>query len=802
MKRHTRSVKRSFFVPIGIAGVLALAGTVAVKTWTPAKPGWSPNHSRFTMPNGWRITPVGKFVDLPGDMPGNILLVNGQAVVNTSGYHDHSLNWIDLESGRLTKSIPFDHSWIGLTQQGNEILSSGGSVDGATYDGIHRTRLDGSTSPGFTLTGVKFVSGLLSGANGLYVLDIQGDRVHLLDDSQRVVATGEVGYRPYAAALSPDGTELAVTNWGDRTVSILDAKTLAKKGKVIVQSHPTALQYAFDGRLFVTNSGANTVSVIRNLTVSETIRTTFDPYDRIGSTPVAMAITPDNKTLFVANAGTNNVTVVGIENTGASEIKGLIPTERYPVALKVTPDGQRLLVATAKGYYGPNAGDGIDLTGPKIRGKDLKNEFKYIGEQLSGRLNIIDVPSSQKLNEYSKLVVENTPLGIAAFPDATERKKIEDGAFDKIKHVIYVIRENRTYDQVLGDIPKGNGDPELTLFGEKVTPNSHKLVNQFVLLDNLYTDGEVSQSGHQWTDAAYANDYCEKQWLLEYSGRGEVRSDTRLTSSPGEYIWSQARKYGKTARVYGEYVDVQEDHGSLDSEAIKADPEKYGYSASFEKIFARDGRDTEKVADFLREMREAESTGKWPNLMVMALPEDHTHGLSAGRHTPDAMIGNNDLALGQLVDAVSHSKFWKDTAIFVIQDDGQAGPDHVDSHRTVGLVISPYVKRGILDSTMYSTSSMLRTMGQILGTPPLTQFDAAATPMYRSFTTKPNFSPYTLEAPRVDVEAINPKNTKLAARSAKLDFSAVDRADFGELNRILWEAYRPGKPYPAPVTGR
>jgi phospholipase C len=408
----------------------------------------------------------------------------------------------------------------------------------------------------------------------------------------------------------------------------------------------------------------------------------------------------------------------------------------------------------------------------------------------------VEIPGKTALASFTKQVFENDPIGIAALNAARDRKRIEREAFAKIKHVIYVIRENRTYDQVLGDVAKGNGDSSLTIFGAKVTPNGHRLAETFSLYDNLYCDGEVSTAGHQWSDAAYANDYAEKQWLIDYAGKGELRSDTRLTSSPGEYLWSLARKKGLSARVYGEYVDVQEDHGSLESEAIKADPEKYGYSASFEKIFARGGRDTEKVADFLREMRAAETTGKWPNLMVMALPEDHTHGFSAGANTPQAMVANNDWAIGQLVDAVSHSKFWKETAIFIIQDDAQAGPDHVDAHRTVGYVASPYARRGQVDHTMYTTSSMLRTMELILGLPPMSEYDAKATPMHNAFTTTPDFAPYSVIAPLIDVNAKNPARTALARRSAKLNFARVDRVDPDTFNRLLWDGLKPGVPYP------
>ena len=628
------------------------------------------------------------------------------------------------------------------------------------------------------------------------MVNIQSDQIQLLGADGSVRASAKVGYRPYAAVLSPDGSQLAVSLWGEKSVCFLDARTLTVRQTVAVEAHPAGIAYAPDGRLFVTNAGSNTVSVIAGGKVRETVETGIDPKNKIGATPVAIAISPDGMTAYVANAGNNCVAVLDISRAGRTRREGLIPTERYPSAVAVSPDGKRLLIGTAKGFYGPNAGAAVKLEGAQVRGEDEGAGFKYIAQMLSGRLAIVEVPGKVALANYTKQVYENNPIGIAALTEARDRKRIEKEAFAKIKHVIYVIRENRTYDQVLGDIPKGNGDSSLTIFGEKVTPNGHKIANTFGLFDNLYCDGEVSTAGHQWTDAAYANDYAEKQWLIDYAGKGELRSDTRLTSSPGDYIWSLARKKGLSARVFGEYVDVQEDHGSLESEAIKANPEKYGYSASFEKIFARGGRDTEKVADFLGEMREAESTGNWPNLMVMALPEDHTHGFSAGANTPQAMVANNDWAIGQLVDAVSHSKFWKETAIFIIQDDAQAGPDHVDAHRTVGYVVSPYARRGIVDHTMYATSSYLRTMELILGLPPMTEYDAKATPMHNAFSTIPDYTPYTVVAPLIDVNAKNPARTALARRSAKLDFTEVDRVDADTFNRLLWDGLKPGVPYP------
>jgi hypothetical protein len=432
-----------------------------------------------------------------------------------------------------------------------------------------------------------------------------------------------------------------------------------------------------------------------------------------------------------------------------------------------------------------------------VRGQQYNIPYRYISTMLKGRLTLLDVPTNQDLKAYTQTAREGALARKREADELLIKQKAAMDAMKSIKHVIYVIRENRTYDQVFGDMKQGNGDPSLCLFGEEVTPNSHQLAKDFILFDNFYADGECSQCGHQWTDAAYANDYCEKQWVLGYSRRSQIRSDLRLTSSPGEYIWTQARKQGLKARVYGEYVDVQEDHDSLNSAEIKADPEKYGYSATWEKIFATGGRDTEKIDDFLREFKEAERTGILPNLMVMALPDDHTNGFSPGSYSPKAMVADNDLAVGRLVDAVSHSRFWKDTAIFVIQDDAQDGPDHVDAHRTVAHFISPYTRRGVVDSMHYTTSSMLRTMGLILGTAPLSQYDAIAPPMIMAATSKPDLRPFKVVQPKYNVNERNPETGKLAEWSKTLDFSEIDRADFDSLNRLLWAGYKPGVPYPA-----
>jgi hypothetical protein len=424
--------------------------------------------------------------------------------------------------------------------------------------------------------------------------------------------------------------------------------------------------------------------------------------------------------------------------------------------------------------------------------------FDYIAGILSGHVSVVDLPDARKLAEYTKQSLANVPAP-ASYVDSAEAASIQKSVFPKIRHVLYIIRENRTFDQVFGDLGVGNGDPRLTMFGEDVTPNAHALARRLVTLDNLYCDGEVSEDGHQWSDAAYATDFNEKSWTNSYSTRSEPKADERLEASPAGYLWDNCERHHLTYRSYGEMASFT---SSPDHEPeVKAVGSLKGH-VSLEYLKAKrekGSRDTAKAAVFIKELREAEQTGVWPNFMVMSLGEDHTSGLSPNAFSPKAQVGSNDQALGRIVEAISSSRFWKETAIFVIEDDAQNGPDHVDAHRTVGLVISPWVKRGVVDSTMYTTSSYVRTIELILGLDPMTQYDLAATPMFASFTPDANFDVIHSIGPKTDVLARNPATGPGAIGSLRLDFSDYDRADPDELNRILWEALKPGQPMPAPV---
>jgi Phosphoesterase family len=368
------------------------------------------------------------------------------------------------------------------------------------------------------------------------------------------------------------------------------------------------------------------------------------------------------------------------------------------------------------------------------------------------------------------------------------------GDASEIKHIIYIIKENRTYDQEFGDIPNANGDPKLVLFGEKVTPNQHALAKQYVVFDNLYCDGEVSVDGHSWSNSAYATDFNEKQWPAEYGGHSKAAYTVRAMVPSAGHLWDLARRKGLTYRSYGENA-ARASTGTT----MEAAPGAEGLVGHVSKDYGLglDVRDTDKVAIFLRDLKGFEANydatdpeKRLPNYTVMSMPEDHTRGTTPGAYTPQAMVANNDYAIGQLVDAVSHSRYWPNTAIFIIEDDAQDGADHVDGRRTMGLAISPYVKRGIVDSTLYSTSSMLRSMELLLGLPPMSQYDAAAMPMYASFGTKAVTTPFDVIKPLIDVNVKNTKDTYGAKQSSKMNFTEVDRAPMYALNEIIWKSIK------------
>ena len=818
--------RRYFYATAGLA-VIAAAGLIADRT-TQLRKYVLPDHmttdGKMMLPNGWRVTPAGRHIKLPGDLPMKMIVTNdGKLLVNTAGWHDHDVNVIDIKTEKLEQSFDIGKNWDGMSldpASGTVYISSGGTPKKG-YEGdvaklkhkippevmalvgkpvlrLHYGNGRLSLQPPVPINGVSesnyYISGVTVKAGVLYVLEINASMVFRLSgENFATQISAPTGARPYSAELSPDGKVLAVSNWGGESVSFLNPETLKEQSRINTGSHPNEMVWDRD-RLFVANSGSNSVSVIDDGKVVETIKTSLDPKALVGSTPDALVISHDRKRLYVANADNNDVAVIDISKKDDSKTLGFIPTGWYPTAVALSRDDRKLFVGTGKGLtFSSNYPMKTDYPRPY---PVPKQPYDYIGGVLSGAVSVVDVPDDRGLARYTKQVMGNLPIPKQEV-DPAVAARVQNDVFPKIKHVIYIIRENRTYDQVFGDLGIGNGDPTLTLFGKNVTPNGHAMARRFVTLDNLYCNGEVSEDGHQWCDAAYATDFTEKAWVNSYSKRAEPKATPEVVASPAGYIWDNCRRNGVSFRSYGEGRIVESSPENVPTMDLKG--ALLGHVAKDWPRQAFVDRDYHRVDYFINELHQAETTGVWPQFMIMSLGENHTEGLAGEKYSPIAHVASNDLGLGKLVEAVSRSKFWPETAIFVIEDDAQNGPDHVDAHRTVGLVISPWVKRQTLDSTMYTTASMVRTMELILKLPPMTQFDDLATPMYNSFTSQADMAVVEALPATADLEARNPKGGPGDSASRKLDFSDFDRADPDELNRILWEALKPGKDMPAPV---
>ena len=820
-------MQHRYLFSLAALAAIATVGLIADRSTHERKyvlPDHIATDGKMILPNGWRVTPAGRHIKLPGDLPMKMIVTSdGKLLVNTAGWHDHDVNVIDIKTEKLEQTFDIGKNWDGMSldpASGTVFISAGGTpkpgyeqsagalkhkiapevmaLVGKPVLRLHYESGHLSLQPPVPIKGVSedsyFISGVTTAKGALYVLEINQNKIFRLSGSNfETQVSAATGARHYSADLSPDGHTLAVSNWGGESVSLLDPNTLKERARITTGSHPNEMVWRGD-RLFVANSGSNSISVIENGKVTETIKTSLDPKALVGSTPDALAISHDGKRLYVANADNNDVAVIDISKEEDSKTLGFIPTGWYPTAVAISPDDRKLFIGTGKGLtFAANSPTKTDYPRPF---PNPKQPYDYIAGVLSGAVSVVDVPDAHALAAYTKQVLGDVPVPKQEV-DPTAAQVVQRDVFPKIKHVIYIIRENRTYDQVFGDLGIGNGDSTLTLFGKNVTPNGHALARRFVTLDNLYCNGEVSEDGHQWCDAAYATDFTEKAWTNSYSKRGEPKATPEVVASPAGYIWDNCRTHGVTFRSYGEGRIVESSPESTPTMDLKGS--LLGHVANDWPKQPFVNRDYHRVDYFIDELHRAEKTGAWPQFMIMSLGENHTEGLAGGKYSPVAHVASNDLGLAKLVEAVSRSRFWPETAIFVIEDDAQNGPDHVDAHRTIGLVISPWVKRHALDSTMYTTASMVRTMELILGLPPMTQFDELATPMYNSFTNEPDNAIVEALPETADLEARNPKGGPGDSASRKLDFSDFDRADPDELNRILWEALKPGKEMPAPV---
>lgn len=804
--------------------------------------------SSMLLPNGWMLTPEGKQIPV-SDLPMNMeLSKDGRfLLVTTNGNGEQEVDILDVQSQQTLQKITVKKSWLGLAfaPDNKRFFVSGGDDNEVLVFNFDNGK---ATDAGKIILGSKefhaldnsarnkartagrgefaFPAGIAATPDGkrLYIAENLTNKVAVVDLSNNQVITKiSVGEYPYDCTISNDGKRVYVSNWGARSISVINPATNQVIGNIPTGDHPNDIELTRNGKtLYVANANSNTVSVIDTAQMKEieAINTALHPKSPIGSTPNAVALSPNEKTLYIANADNNNVAIVDVSKRRDSKVKGFIPTGWYPTSIRASKNGKQIYVANGKGTTsaanpkGPQPVPGQSRTESK--------DVQYIGSLLKGTVAIIDLPADAKLAQLTKQTYANSPytdelLQQARAPKAGTAIPIKVGDASPIKHVIYIIKENRTYDQVLGDMPEGNGDASLCLFGEEVTPNHHALARQFVLLDNFYVDAEVSADGHNWSTAAYATDYVEKTWPTNYSSRGrtyDYEGSKKIARPTKGFIWDHCKAAGVSYRSYGEFIGVRDvkvgggGGNDMDSAtASKARKENYtgeesliGHFSPAYPSWNLDISDLTRVDVWLSEFREFEKNGKLPQFQVVRLGNDHTQGTRAGALSPRAYVAQNDLAVGRLVEAVSNSKYWADTAIFILEDDAQNGPDHVDAHRSPAYIASAYTKRNFVDSTMYTTSGMLRTMELILGIPPMSQYDAAAMPMFNSFTNKADLKPFKSLPARVNLEERNAPNAPGAQRSAQLDFSKEDAAPDIEFNEIIWKSvHGANAQMPAPV---
>jgi YVTN family beta-propeller protein len=566
---------------------------------------------------------------------------------------------------------------------------------------------------------------------------------------------------------------------------------------ITVGTHPNAATLSRDGsRLFVANGDSDDISVLDTST-DRVVRTVgLAPYDhaKVGSNPLALALSPDGGRLYVAESGNNAVAVVDV---ASGKVRGTIPTGWYPSAVAAT--GTALFVANAKGLgAGPNDGPGH----PDPTSVAPASPNQYIGSMIKGTLSTVRLPlDDSELASYTSKVRAN---------DGFDQPVRGAGGTPAIKHVIYVVQENRTFDQVFGSLGKGNGDASLNLFGDESAPNQRALQRRFVTLDNFYANAEVSAQGWNWSVAANSNPYAEAMWPSNYSGRGgtypsETNDPAIAPNKTGEdsYIWQRLDRAGVSYRNYGFYV--KDDNTAYDPALDKhTDHAFHGFDLNcpdnpdtFKPRSATCG--TPRFSEWKREFDGYVKNGDLPQVEFLRLPNDHTSGTKPGMPTPRAYVADNDLALGRVVDAVSHSKYWKDTAIFVTEDDAQNGPDHVDAHRTISQVISPYTQHGKVDSTFYSTASMLRTIENVIGVAPLTQFDTFATPMVNAFGRSARMARYTAQRPEQAGDLVNGSDAPMASASAAQRLDREDEINERMFNEAIWKSvHGSGSRMPAP----
>lgn len=833
--------------------------------------------NRWYTPANQLLTPTGLQVELPGMRPQAIALSPDGRILVTAG-KTHELLVVNPVTGNILQrvSLPSDKdqdpdpvaeeilapdksgqlSFTGLvfSPDGSRIYLANvngnikvfGVALAGKVAGLSTMPLPHSTASGRS---AEIPAGLAVSKDGkrLYVAFNLSNRLAEMDtDSGKVLRVWDVGVAPFDVALA--GDKVYVSNWGGRqpdatslrgpagqgtsvrvdpvrhiasegSVSVIDlaanAEVKKAKSEIVTGLHASALTVSPGGRyVVVANTGSDTLSVIDTRTdeVIDKIWTRQNPGDLFGAQPTALAFDKSGKKLFVCNGTQNAIAVIAFK-PGKSELRGLIPAGWFPGGIAYDDTRRALYVANIKG---------IGSTAKIAPGDPVK----FSSHQFFGTLSLIKEPSSRELTRLTKVALHNMrygllqqaklPARVGQSPRPVPERVGEPSVF---KHVVYIIKENRTYDQVLGDMKEGNGDPSLCVFGERITPNQHKLCREFVLLDNTYCSGILSADGHQWADSAIASDYIERSFA-GFPRSYPYYGDDAMAYSPAGFIWDNVIAHGKTLRNYGEftftdvswkdpkkkgkpqfldyYRDFMDQTGLINISCRPTVESLRPYVVTNTAGWNLNISDAYRASRFVSDLKDFERTGDFPNFTILFLPNDHTSGTRPNCPTPAAMVADNDLAFGKIVEAISHSKFWKDTCIFAIEDDPQAGWDHVSGYRTTAYVISPYTKRGAVVGTQYNQTSLLRTMELILGLPPMNQLDATATPMFDCFTNAPDLRPFTSVASNIPPDQMNPDSKAILDRrarqhaniSARLPLEEPDKCPEDTFNRILWAAMK------------
>ena len=783
--RSTRA--RWLFLPLGILVVAVIAQVADRRDRVVGRTG---PDSGVTA-NNWSLTPAGQVIPV-GEIPqGCLLSPDGQLLaVANCGQGTQSVMLVDTASREIKATINVprpDAIFHGLAfnRDGSRLYVSGGPTDvirvvdvaAGTFAepatiSLRETPLEPLEDNPEDFAGKITIADLSKSGSLLYpigltlspdgqslwVAETMGSTVAIVDlTTGKVQRRIAVGPYPYEIAFNRAGDKAYVSLWGAAKVAVVDVAGYKGKVQLDVGQHPCTICLDPEAdRLYVANAHSDSVSVIDTAADRVVGTIALAPYGAapLGTMPNALTLGDSGKTLYVADAGNNALDVVELNgNRTGGTVRGRIPCGWYPTGVQVTAE-RTMWVVSAKGVgtmqnaypkrvYVASLHDGILQAIPSMSRDDLAAATQQVADNNAGLGGDVRLPEG---------VGAGSPIP----------RKVGDPS--PIKYCVYVIKENRTYDQVLGDLPQGNGDPAQVMFGRDVTPNHHAIAEQYVLLDNFYCDGSVSVDGHQWAKGAMVADAVEKSWPLSYSKRGPTLYGPVGTPAGG-WLWQNAEAHGVTSKVIG---------GGI-----------------------KPGEDLKRVASFLEDVKEWEADDGLPRLVVLHLPNDHTHGTSKGQPTPKAMVAENDLAVGQLIEGLSRSKFWPQMAVFIVEDDAQDGPDHVDCHRSPALVAGPYVKRGVVDSSFYDQLAVLRTMELILGLPPLGQFDAAAVPMYALFQDQPNPTPYEAITPVQKLDEMNVAMAYGQAESMAMNWDEVDVQPWPELNRILWHSIK-GEDVPYP----